>query len=66
MLLIAQTITSEYDKLPLKRLHFACGTKRFLLATDLKLEAVLLIVISRIKNVSFKYEGVNFLLFLLY
>ena len=40
--MLFQTITPEYDKLPLKRLHFACGTNRFLLATDLKLDAVLL------------------------
>ena len=48
--MLFHTITPEYDRLPLKRLHFAFGTNRFLFVTDLKLEAVLLSVISRIKT----------------
>ena len=49
--MLFHTITPEYDRLPLKRLHSAFGTNRFLFVTDLKLEAVLLSVISRIKNI---------------
>ena len=39
--MLFHTITPEYDRLPLKRLHFACGTNMFLFVTDLKLEALL-------------------------
>ena len=43
-----QTTTPEYKKLPLYKLHFACGNRYFLCATDRKLDVVLSRFISLI------------------
>ena len=61
--ILFHTITPENDRLPLKRLHFAYGTNRFLFVTDPKLEAVLLSLISRIIKISFNRQEPNCFVF---
>ena len=38
---LSQTTTPEYEKLPLYKMHFDCGYRYFLCATDRKLDVVL-------------------------